>query len=69
MDNLKNSCDGCCSEMPVVNGMHINQKALSVWGSQHMLCTKYRYIDSPKPMMNVSFKLRQRKPQKNIILN
>ena len=67
MDTLKNSCDGCCAGMPVVNGMHINKKSLTVWGSHHMLCTKYRYDGTRKPLANLSFELKRRKPQNNII--
>jgi len=40
---LKNSCDGCCANMPIVNGVHINEKALTAWNRSHMGCTAHLY--------------------------
>ena len=43
MNKLKNSCDGCCAEMPIENGIHINEKALTRWNRNHMSCQAHRY--------------------------
>lgn len=43
MNELKNSCDGCCAGMPIVNGVHINAKALTAWNRSHMCCTAHLY--------------------------
>lgn len=43
MSDLKNSCDGCCAGMPIKNGIHINAKALTSFGRNHMCCTAHLY--------------------------
>ena len=42
-EQLKNSCDGCLAGMPIVNGIHINEKVKTIWGRNHMCCTAHLY--------------------------
>lgn len=41
--NIKNSCDGCCADMPIENGLHVNTKAVTSWNKYHMACTAHLY--------------------------
>jgi len=51
---LKNSCDGCLAGMPIVNGIHINEKVKTIWGRNHMSCSEWRYIEgASKPVIKV----------------
>lgn len=44
---MKNQCDGCRLGLPIVNGIHINNKWKD-YTSLYMVCTKDRYEDPKK---------------------
>lgn len=61
MKEIKNSCDGCCAGMPIVNGIHINEKSKSLWSRNHMVCSEWRYVKGVnKTKPNIKFKLKVR---------
>ena len=43
MSDIKNSCDGCCAGMPIVGGLHINEKSITHWNRVHMACAANLY--------------------------